>query len=102
MNTSCKTEHIPTSQIRTQSRSYLTGTIEPCTENSKRLHHSFAVVTFYSIEGGYPRKGFMPSHVLLYNITEVSNIEGIFIILKQTHILKLQRVDNRISLEVSI
>lgn len=103
MNTSCKAEHTLTSQIRTQSsRSYLTGAIKSCTKNSKRLHYSFAVITFYSIEGGYPRKGFMPSHVLLHNIPKVSNIEGIFIILEQIHILKLQTIDNRISLEVSI
>lgn len=44
----------------------------------------------------------MPSHVLLYNVPEVSNIEGIFIILEQIHILELQTTDNRISLEVSI
>lgn len=102
MNTSCKAEHTLMSQLRTQSRSYLAGTVKSCTKNSKCLHYSFAVVTFYSIEGGYPRKGFMPSHVLLHNIPEVSNIEGIFIILEQIHILELQTTDNRISLEVSI
>lgn len=88
--------------MRTQSRSYLTGTIKSCTKSSKSLHYSFAVITFDSIEGGYSRKGFMPPHVLLYNIPEVSNIEGIFIILEQIHILKLQPKDNRISLEISI
>jgi len=78
-------------------RSYLTGTIKSRTKNSKSLHYSFTVITFDSVEGGYSRKGFMPPHVLLYNIPEVSNIEGIFIILEQTHRLKLQTTDNRIS-----
>lgn len=44
----------------------------------------------------------MPPQVLLYDIPKVSNIEGIFIILEQTHILKLQTTDNRMSLEVSL
>lgn len=73
--------------MRTQLRSYLTGAIKSCTKNSKCLHYSFAVVTFDSIEGRYPRKGFMPPHMLLYNIPEVSNIKGIFIILEQIHVL---------------
>lgn len=101
INTFCKAEQIITSQIRRWSRSHLTGTIKSCPKNSKCLHNSFAVVAFYSIEGGHPRKGLMPPHVLLHNVPEVSNIEGIFIILEQTH-LTLQTKDNRISLEVSI
>lgn len=98
----CKAEQILTSQIRRQSKSHLTGTIKSCPKNSKCLHNSLAVITFYSIERGHPRKGLMPPHVLLHNVPEVSNIEGIFIILEQTHILTLQTTDNRISLEVSI
>lgn len=98
---SCKAEQILTSQIRRESRSHLTGAIKSCPKNSKSLHNSFAVVTFYGIEGRHPRKGLMPPHVLLHNVPEVSNIEGIFVILEQTYILTLQTT-NRISLEVSI
>lgn len=98
---SCKAEQILTSQIRRESRSHLTGAIKSCPKNSKSLHNSFAVVTFYGIEGCHPRKGLMPPHVLLHNVPEVSNIEGIFVILEQTYILTLQTT-NRISLEVSI
>lgn len=78
-------EHTLLPQIRTRSRSYLTRTIKSCTKSSKSLHYSFAVITFDSIEWGYSRKGFTPPYVLLYNIPEVSNVEGIFIILEQIH-----------------
>lgn len=44
----------------------------------------------------------MPPHVLLHDVPEVSNVEGIFVILEQMHSSQLPAVASRMSPEASI